>query len=479
MIIVYIILLLFNSTYSLLSNQIKLLTSSEILIKDKQNDEDNYYLYSIPLSDCRLIQNTQQIYILQAFGFSYAFINDNPNYHRFNLSSQNCKTFNSFIETSIHFNNSNTSNKRNKKMILKQQNDELIQLFLGNPRIIRKEFHLLPKFGCNSAILPIGKQEYLRLRVWNPIDRSNTLDSHILMHLDDPLNISHKSFPLQVENKKFMEADSRILKLRNGSLFIISSVVIRKRGKPKENMQMGYHIVSGTPLQSSSLVMILMETDLFKRKDDQHTYSVQKNWSPFQYNQKLHFVYSINPLVIMTFNDSFIAKPVVYQSEEFIASLVYPVSHTNCLPKEYVWMFGTYRGGTPALLVRGQYLAFLHAKSSHQMFLHTTGFYVIGAYTFTNYNNSFILTAISSRPITHESFMIDELYNRYLVVFPLVYYLEDKNGNEIVEGQEERDPETTNIVLVVGLNDADTIILRLHLNTLLDSLFPITCSNNI
>ena len=131
-------------------------------------------------------------------------------------------------------------------------------------------------------------------------------------------------------------------------------------------------------------------------------YNWQKNWSAFEWNNALLFTYSINP------------HEVVYPN--FISGKCMPIYKTN----EFInWMFGELRGGTPALLVDGEYLAFFHSSifitspvSKDLSRYH----YFMGAYTFSA-EPPFNLTKITYFPIIGEGFYNDT-HAEKRVVFP-------------------------------------------------------------
>lgn len=91
----------------------------------------------------------------------------------------------------------------------------------------------------------------------------------------------------------------------------------------------------------------------------------EKNWSPFEYNGELHFIYKITPHVIMKLSDAAQKEIQLIHNEE-----------TFHVPK--FWRWGEPRGGTPAILVDGEYLTFFHSSFRAKDKL----IYVMGAYTF-------------------------------------------------------------------------------------------------
>jgi predicted GH43/DUF377 family glycosyl hydrolase len=133
----------------------------------------------------------------------------------------------------------------------------------------------------------------------------------------------------------------------------------------------------------------------------------EKNWVPFDYQGNLMLAYSLIPHRIL-----------------------YKIPFTNyadtvCKSRSQItWDYGELRGGTPALLDDGEYLAFFHS-SKEMKTVHSKGkkisHYFIGAYTF-NQDPPFEITKISPEPIVAEGFYDGKQYKPYWkpvrVVFP-------------------------------------------------------------
>jgi hypothetical protein len=129
----------------------------------------------------------------------------------------------------------------------------------------------------------------------------------------------------------------------------------------------------------------------------------QKNWSPFIWKNQLCMTYSINPHEVLSANViSGICKPIAISS----------------FPSKWKW--GTLRGGTPAQLIDGQYLAFFHSSTwsntratrSGQKLLH----YYMGAYIFSQ-NPPFKIKKITPFPISSSSFYTKSSLDKR-VIFP-------------------------------------------------------------
>lgn len=115
----------------------------------------------------------------------------------------------------------------------------------------------------------------------------------------------------------------------------------------------------------------------------------QKNWVPFDWNGTLFLSYTINPHEVICPDISTGSCVKCYETQKSIH-----------------WPLGPIRGGTPALLVDGEYLAFFHsgiyhpsACSDNRPLWH----YYMGAYTFAA-EPPFEVTKISHTPIEAPGF---------------------------------------------------------------------------
>lgn len=115
----------------------------------------------------------------------------------------------------------------------------------------------------------------------------------------------------------------------------------------------------------------------------------QKNWVPFEWNGVLLLSYSLNPHDILYPNFDTGKCLSIYKTQSFIN-----------------WHFGGLRGGTPAILVNGEYLAFFHSSiymsspvSEDMPRFH----YFMGAYTFSS-EPPFNITKMTALPIVGNGF---------------------------------------------------------------------------
>lgn len=133
-----------------------------------------------------------------------------------------------------------------------------------------------------------------------------------------------------------------------------------------------------------------------------HTQMWQKNWVPFEWNNTLLLIYSINP------------HEIIYPN--LMSGSCYHCYETWM---DIKWKWGKLRGSTPPLLVDGEYLAFFHSgvKANSSV---TMGWelwhYFMGAYTFAA-QPPFQITKMSQQPIAADGFYT-ESSNEKRVVFP-------------------------------------------------------------
>jgi predicted GH43/DUF377 family glycosyl hydrolase len=154
--------------------------------------------------------------------------------------------------------------------------------------------------------------------------------------------------------------------------------------------------------------------------------AVEKNWTPFIYKnegkEELYFEYAHNPHKILR-----LPNPKINEIDQPI------FKNKDCLTKR-VWPseWGEIRGGTPAQLVDGEYLAFFHSSFKDKQNLI---WYVMGAYTFES-RPPFRITSISRQPILFDGIYTTAYQNtapiEKRVIFPAGFVVEDKNGKEII-----------------------------------------------
>ncbi|HRW58301.1 MAG TPA: hypothetical protein P5048_01635 [Chlamydiales bacterium] len=136
---------------------------------------------------------------------------------------------------------------------------------------------------------------------------------------------------------------------------------------------------------NSKNYQILYSTEL-----DINLQKMEKNWVPFiikNANKSVpHIVYQMNPHKILRINSL---------KENDISHLCFP-NNPTLLSKLWPAIWGTPRGGTPALKIDNEYISFFH--SAFTDFCTNTRWYVIGAYRFED-KPPYRITAISEHPL--------------------------------------------------------------------------------
>jgi hypothetical protein len=157
------------------------------------------------------------------------------------------------------------------------------------------------------------------------------------------------------------------------------------------------------------------------------------------------FITNVNPLSIV----EVVGK---YENNTAIMNVI-----TKSAEKKYVYwrhdLYGTIRGGTPALFIKGYYLAFFHTS---QHLFHGSS-YFMGAITFCPHP-PFDIYSTSSHPIIDEDWYEGKwLTNRIdYAVFPIGLML---------------DPHDNDYIWVsMGVRDKDGLVLHIHIDELYESM---------
>lgn len=234
---------------------------------------------------------------------------------------------------------------------------------------------------------------------------------------------------------------------------------IRAHGK----IYVVYNDLQDNPIYSRSMHMVCLDPQtldtLFVQDLDQlihhvdQKYHVEKNWTPFvrqeEGEEKIFLEYGINPHKIMRMKSP---------SSSEMDHLVFP-HHVALQSLPWGEKWGALRGGTPAILVKGHYLAFFHSL------FYDSGrpWYVMGAYTFEA-QPPYRVTALSSYPIlfrgSYASMPCNTASSKKRILYPAGIVLGEQEGKEVV-------------YVSVGENDSSIKILTFSLEELLSSLTPV------
>lgn len=170
-------------------------------------------------------------------------------------------------------------------------------------------------------------------------------------------------------------------------------------------------------------------------------YRLQKNWAPFDWKGHLMFGYTLNP------------HEVIYPNLKTGECNVFCETAFGCQ-----WRWGEWRGGTPALLVDGEYLAFFHSPlitSSEASKGLNMYHYFMGAYTFSR-EPPFAIKAASKEPIIADGFYTQSSYEKR-IIFP---------GGFV--------PMGSTLYLAYGKDDSEVWIAIIDKTKLKKSLKPVT-----
>lgn len=171
---------------------------------------------------------------------------------------------------------------------------------------------------------------------------------------------------------------------------------------------------------------------------------------PFEYNGTLHFIQSIHPLHVL-------ALTSVDGNRLATLRTVYRDTANSTRPLPWLGQeYGSHiRGGTPAILVRGVYLAFFHTQVNLKVF-YSLNTYFMGAVTFCPHP-PFKMHSISVYPIVdrrlYEGNWVPKFHN--YVVFPSGLVLEEDGDH---------------VLLSLGHQDMSAWVMRLEINSLFDTM---------
>jgi predicted GH43/DUF377 family glycosyl hydrolase len=260
-----------------------------------------------------------------------------------------------------------------------------------------------------------------------------------LVWLDEEFNIKDPPQILDLPNYNptYRQQDPRMLVIGSRLFMVYSDVV------PNEKMT-NRRLMCLTEIHQSEDHFYVKEIECLDGFEWNNERRWEKNWSPFEYDGNLLFIYSIHPhRILRPYSGTGIC--------ETISSTYSPIE----------WTWGELRGGTPALLVDGQYLSFFHSsipltstQSEGKQMVH----YFMGAYTFSA-SPPFALTGISSKPIVGGNFYNGPAHNTWKplrVVFPCGFIFDDHF-----------------IWVAYGRQDHEIWIAKIDKDRLLKSLIPI------
>lgn len=159
---------------------------------------------------------------------------------------------------------------------------------------------------------------------------------------------------------------------------------------------------------------------------DLHIQLIEKNWTPFIFQNKLFLAYSLVPHKIMEMQDP---------SKNNLKHWLF--TNNPCYTR-FFWKWGEPRGGTSAKLVDGEYLGFFHSNFGKNK---KKKFYVMGAYTFQAHP-PYKVTKVSKFPI------IFGKNKKTRVYFPTGFIVKKENGKDYIYLSYGENDSTSKIAII-------------------------------
>jgi len=227
--------------------------------------------------------------------------------------------------------------------------------------------------------------------------------------------------------------------------------------KMEDQVYLVYNDIERNDMESRTIHLAKLDPETLKISDhvnlDLNFRRIEKNWAPFVYEEKgekkIHFGYYFNPHVILKMNDPTQSELIHLRQPNHIAVQRMPWKQS----------FGIVRGGTPPILVDGQYLAFFHS------FFQESGkiWYVMGAYTFEA-APPFRITGCSPQPIQfkgiYDTKTCNTAFSKKPNIFPAGAILAQEDGRDVIH-------------VSCGENDSAIKVITFDKEALLASLAPV------
>jgi predicted GH43/DUF377 family glycosyl hydrolase len=159
---------------------------------------------------------------------------------------------------------------------------------------------------------------------------------------------------------------------------------------------------------------------------DQHIKTIEKNWVPFIFQNKIFLAYSLMPHKIMEIKD-----PSKNNLKHWLFT-------DNPCYTRFFWKWGTPRGGSPAKLVDDEYLAFFHSSFGKNK---KKKFYVMGAYTYQAYP-PYKVTKVSKFPIIFGNNKKTRIY------FPTGFIIKKENNKDMIYLSYGENDKTSKIAII-------------------------------
>jgi len=268
---------------------------------------------------------------------------------------------------------------------------------IDTPEGVLLTFRWIPDLLLNPNVSHIGV--VLLNELLEPISKPQLLNTRV----------GNKSIPSQSEDARVFSCQGSLYVIYNDNDSLTNPTVLQRRD------------MFIARLSYVNNRFVLSEPVKLYHQEKYFTVKWQKNWIPFEWHDALLIGYSIIP------------HEVLYAdliSGECISFVITPFAHPT-----WQWKWGLLRGGTPAMLVDGEYLAFFHstivtssdASNGVPMF-----HYYMGAYTFSN-DPPFEVTHLTPFPIIAKGFYTElttssaSPWEPKKVIFPGGYVVRDKH----------------------------------------------------
>ncbi len=255
----------------------------------------------------------------------------------------------------------------------------------------------------NASIGPLIDGHYpLFFRYDTPGDGTSRLFSHIgCIRLTPDFEPLSGSF-VKIDTKSTFSEDARLFQ-HNGRQFLVYNDLIPSSGRRGICIaaidtctgNIGYI----TPLDASNR-------------------DIEKNWTPFSYENQIQFLYTICPQKVLELHNP---------QKNLLKS-----SHSSSLSSIWPAQWGRLKGGTPAIFVDGEYLAMFHSSFADD---HGVIWYVMGAYTFAS-SPPFQIKRISAYPILFQN-IYDIAHSvhanpKIRAIYPAGLICEKRGGRDII-----------------------------------------------
>lgn len=304
--------------------------------------------------------------------------------------------------------------------IPERSNDKLIRKIIEMPTLNRYQLN-----GCIHSS-PYKDSYYLAYR---QINGTNHYDSHLRIGLIDQF-YRYKDEPKKLNVSGYPE-DPRIFKWDDRYF-----ITYTKREKhPFNDYYAALYLSELRP--HYWFTNVIPGTECRLRNPD-CPYMSQKNWLPFIYQDKLHFVYSVQPHVIYEWD---IEKGI-------------PVNIYHSIFNFDFWsQYGQIRGSTAPIKIENEWICFFHSSVTDNNWKRT---YYIGVYSFED-KIPFKIKRISQKPIECDDFFKTPnltVFYKHDVVFPMGVILE-KDKLIVSYGHQD----TTVNIMEININELMNILV--------------------